>query len=153
MSTATSPRSGSRTTYGRSAGLTSGLAARGRDVRVVGLRLVGPVRIKARKAPFVAVLIAVVAAGLVGLVLLSTTMQTQAFKITDLQRQASVLAAERDQAASEVASLSNPAALADRALEVGMVPNANPVFLRLTDGRVIGDPEPAEAGTNVRRAD
>jgi hypothetical protein len=38
-------------------------------------------------------------------------------------------------------------------MRLGMVPNANPVFLQPSDGKVIGDPEPAEPRSNVRRVD
>lgn len=133
--------------------LSPGLAARGRGARDAGLRLVGPVRVRARRTPFVVVVLTVLAIGLVGLILISTVMQAQSFRIGELQREASLLESQRDQLSTEVEQMKSPAGLADRALSEGMVPNANPVFLRLADGRVIGDPVPAEKGTNVRRAD
>lgn len=148
-----SARAVGRASVVRSTALASGLAARGRDAREVGLKLVGPVRVKARRAPFVVVVLTLLAAGLVGLIVLSTFMQAQAFRIDDLQREATLLQAQKDQLTSEVERMQSPAGLADRALAEGMVPNANPVFLRLGDGAVIGDPVPAEPGTNVRRAD
>jgi hypothetical protein len=153
MSTATSPRALSRTAVARSSALASGLAARGRDARDVGLKLVGPVRVRARRAPFVVVVLSILAVGLVGLILLSTAMQAQAFRIDDLQQQSTLLQAQKEQLASEVDRMQSPSGLADRALTEGMVPNANPVFLRLSDGKVIGEPVPAERDTNVRRAD
>lgn len=150
MSTAARPLS-SRSTAARAA--ASGLAARGRDAREVGLRLVGPVRVRARRAPFVVVVLTALAAGLVGLILMSTVMQAQSFRIDELQRDASLLQAQRDQLTNEVERMQSPSGLAERALAEGMVPNANPVFLQLADGKVVGDPEPAEPGTNVRKAD
>ncbi|MFS0884760.1 hypothetical protein [Aeromicrobium sp. 179-A 4D2 NHS] len=152
MSTATSPRALSRSAAARSSALASGLAARGRDARDVGLKLVGPVRVRARRAPFVVVVLGVLAVGLVGLILLSTAMQAQAFRIDELQQRATLLHAQKEQLATEVDQMQSPSGLAERALSEGMVPNANPVFLRLTDGKVIGEPVPAERGTNVRRA-
>lgn len=152
MSSVTSPRAMSRSAAARSTALASGLAARGRDARDVGLRLVGPVRVRARRAPFVVVVLAVLAAGLVGLILLSTAMQAQSFRIAELQKEATLLEARRQQLAAEVDRAQSPSGLAERALAEGMVPNANPVFLRLSDGKVIGEPVPAEPDTNVRRA-
>lgn len=152
MSSVTSPRAMSRSAAARSTALASGLAARGRDARDVGLRLVGPVRVRARRAPFVVVMLTVLAAGLVGLILLSTAMQAQSFRIAELQKEATLLEARRQQLAAEVDRAQSPSGLAERALAEGMVPNANPVFLRLSDGKVIGEPVPAEPDTNVRRA-
>lgn len=152
MSSVTSPRAMSRSAAARSTALASGLAARGRDARDVGLRLVGPVRVRARRAPFVVVVLAVLAAGLVGLILLSTAMQAQSFRIAELQKEATLLEARRQQLAAEVDRAQSPSGLAERALAEGMVPNANPVFLRLSDGKVIGEAVPAEPDTNVRRA-
>jgi cell division protein FtsB len=126
---------------------------RGEQAKEVGLRLVGPVRQRARKAPFVVVLIGLVGSGLVGLIFLSTLLQGQAFAISDLKREAALLEAQRAELAVTVNDLQSPAAIAERALDEGMVPNTNPVFLRLADGKVIGKPVPAEAGTNVRRVD
>ncbi len=150
MSTASSPRA--LTAAARSSSLATGLAARGRDARDVGLRLVGPVRVRARRAPFVVVVLSVLAVGLVGLILLSTVMQAQSFKIDELQQRATLLHAQKDHLATKVDQLQSPSGLADRALSEGMVPNSSPVFLRLTDGKVIGEPVAAESGTNVRRA-
>ncbi|TXJ07510.1 MAG: hypothetical protein E6Q27_01345 [Aeromicrobium sp.] len=126
---------------------------RGEQDKEVGLRLVGPVRQRARKAPFVVVLIGLVGSGLVGLIFLSTLLQGQAFAISDLKREAALLEAQSAELAVTVNDLQSPAAIAERALDEGMVPNTNPVFLRLADGKVIGKPVPAEAGTNVRRVD
>ena len=153
MSMSSASRSTTRAITSRSASLGSGLAARSRGAKDVGLRLVGPVRVRARRAPFVVVMLSILAAGLIGLILLSTAMQAQAFKINELQRESALLQAHQDQLIGEVSQLASPAGLADRALNEGMVPNANPVFLRLADGAVIGQPVPAEPGTNVRRAE
>ena len=152
MSTATSPRALSRTAAARSSALASGLAARGRDARDVGLKLVGPVRVRARRAPFVVVVLSVLAAGLVGLILLSTAMQAQAFRIDELQQRATLLNAQKEQLATEVDQMQSPSGLANRALTEGMAPSATPVSLPLPAGRVFGRPVPAESGTNVRRA-
>lgn len=117
------------------------------------LRLVAPVRSRAGRAPFVVVLLAVLGVGLVGLILLSTVLQSQAFEIARLQSQADELALQEQQLTGEVDDLTAPAELAQRAITLGMVPNANPAFLRPDDGTVVGDPKPAEPKTNVKRVD
>jgi multidrug resistance efflux pump len=50
----------------------------------------------------------------------------------------------------QVRSLSSDQNLANAASHLGMVTNANPVYLRLTDGKVIGRPQVATANSGVR---
>jgi len=121
------------------------LVARGHEVRSAGLRLVAPVRHRARKAPFVAVLLAVLGLGLVGLIVLSTIMQAQSFAMSELSSKNEELRIERQGLTRELQDLRSPSALADKAHEAGMVPPATPVFLKLADGSVVGQPRPAGA--------
>lgn len=122
------------------------LVARGHEVRSAGLRLVAPVRQRARKAPFVVVLLAVLGLGLVGLIVMSTLMQAQSFRLSELSGEAESLRIERQALERELQELQSPQSLASKAGEERMVPPATPVFLRLSDGAVIGHPVPAEPG-------
>ncbi len=88
----------------------------------------------------------VLAGGLIGLLLLNTAMQRGAFQLTALQAQADALHTEQQQLSMKVDNLASPERLASDAVGLGMVPNANPVFLMLRTGRVIGAPTPAGAG-------
>lgn len=126
---------------------------RGGQARDVGLRLVGPVRKRAQRAPFVVVVMSVLVSGFAGLGFFSTVMQAQSFAIYELSGEVAMLEAKREELATTVNDLQSPASIADRALREGMVPNTNPVFLRLQDGRVIGNPVPALPKTNVRKVD
>lgn len=96
------------------------------------------------KGPFVLLVVAILGVGLVGLLLLNTSLQRGSFAIHDLKRQTSALAEREEVLDQRVARLKAPENLADRARHMGMVPNANPVFLRLSDGAVLGDAVPAE---------
>lgn len=116
------------------------------DVRDVGLRLVRPVRSQARRAPFVVVVLLVLTTGLVGLIVGSTILQSQSFQQAELAKEIASLHTQQQALAGEVDRLHSPASVADRAAELGMVRNTNPAFLRLSDGKVLGKPEPAEAG-------
>jgi cell division protein FtsB len=118
------------------------------DAKAAGLRLVRPVRSRARRAPFVVVVLTVLAVGLVGLILLSTLLQAQAFEAAKLDRQAATLETQQQSIAREVDRLQSPANVAERAISLGMVPPANPAFLRL-DGTVVGAPQPAESGNSI----
>lgn len=120
------------------------------EAKAAGLRLVRPVRSRARKAPFVVVVLTVLAIGLVGLIIMSTVLQAQSFEAARLDRQAASLQTEQQSIAREVDRLQSPANVASRAIAIGMVPNANPAFLRLSDGKVLGEPKAAEAGSNIK---
>jgi hypothetical protein len=45
----------------------------------------------------------------------------------------------------DVSAEASPQRLAARARALGMVPNENPAFIRVADGRVLGVPKPAKA--------
>ena len=111
------------------------------------LRVVYGAPFRPPRMPFVIFVVALLAAGLVGLLLLNTELQRGTFQVTDLNQQADQLRDQQEQLERQVRTLESPQNLADRALLMGMVPNQNPVFLRLSDGRVLGVPEEAKAGT------
>ncbi len=117
------------------------------------LRLVAPPRTTAGRAPFVAVVITVISLGLVGLILISTILQGQSFELSKLEREANSLRTQQDSLRHDLDQMKSPAGLASSAVAYGMVPNSNPVFLRLSDGKVIGKPKPALPDTNVKRVD
>lgn len=119
------------------------------DAKAAGLRLVRPVRSRARRAPFVTVVLTVLGVGLVGLIVMSTVLQAQSFEAAKLERQAASLETRQQSIAREVDRLQSPANVASRAIAIGMVPNANPAFLRLSDGKVLGTPEAAKPGSNI----
>lgn len=114
------------------------------------LRLVAPTRSNASRTPFVVVVLTVISLGLVGLIFMSTVLQSQSFELARLDRQATALQIEQESLAHDLNMLKSPAGLASAAISYGMVPNANPVFLRLSDGKVIGKADPALPGTNVK---
>ncbi len=119
--------------------------------QVKRLRIVAPPKSEAAKMPFVAVVIALLSAGLVGLIFLSTVLQSQAFAIADLNKRAAGLETTQQALSHDLQRMQSPQGVAAAAANLGMVPNANPVFLRLSDGKVIGEAEPAKSGTNVMR--
>jgi cell division protein FtsL len=121
------------------------------SAKAAGLRLVRPVRSRARKAPFVVVVMTILSIGLVGLIVLSTILQAQSFEAEKLNSQAAALETQQQLLTREVDKLQSPANVARRAIQFGMVPNTNPAFLRLSDGKVLGKPEAAQPGSsNIR---
>lgn len=121
------------------------------SAKAAGLRLVRPVRSRARKAPFVLTILTILSIGLVGLIVMSTVLQAQSFEAEKLNRQAAELDTQQQLLSREVDRLQSPANAARRAIAFGMVPNTNPAFLRLSDGKVLGKPEAAKPGNaNIR---
>jgi cell division protein FtsB len=113
------------------------------------LRVVYGAPFRPPRMPFVIFVLSVLAAGLVGLLLLNTELQRGTFQVTSLNQQADQLRDQQEQLERQVRTLESPQNLADRALKMGMVPNPNPVFLRLSDGQVLGVPAEGKAGTGT----
>ena len=115
------------------------------EVKRSPLRLVPPRRSSAAKTPFAVVLVALLAGGLLGLLLLNTLVAQESFAVHDLNAQGKALQQQEQDLARQVQALQAPASLADRAGKLGMVPGGPPAFLRLSDGRVLGKPQPGVA--------
>jgi len=113
------------------------------------LRVVYGAPFRPPRMPFVIFVLSLLAAGLVGLLLLNTELQSGTFQVTALSQRADQLQDDQEQLEKQVRTLESPQNLADRALKMGMVPNPNPVFLRLSDGQVLGVPEEGKAGTGT----
>ncbi|AWB91985.1 hypothetical protein [Aeromicrobium chenweiae] len=120
------------------------------EAKAAGLRLVRPMRSRAKRAPFVVVVLTILSLGLVGLIIMSTILQAQSFESARLQREATTLHTQKQALSRDVDRLQSPAHVAREAVAIGMVPNANPAFLRLADGKVLGVPEPAKADSNIK---
>jgi hypothetical protein len=115
------------------------------EPRRTPLRLVPPRRSSAAKTPFAVVLVVVLAGGLLGLLLLNTLVAQQSFALHDLGKKDKVLAQQEQDLTRDVQDLEAPASLAARAAALRMVPSGPPAFLRLSDGKVLGVPQPGVA--------
>lgn len=101
----------------------------------------------AARGPFVVLVLSVLGFGMVGLLLLNTSLQQGSFVIHDLEGRTADLADRQGLLEQRVAALRAPENLARMATRQGMVPNPNPAFLRLSDGKVLGEARPAPAQT------
>jgi hypothetical protein len=106
--------------------------------KAAGLRIVPQRRSSAAKAPFVVVLVSLLVGGLLGLLLLNTLIAQGSFRLHDLSNQGRALELRQQDLQRQVQALQAPAELAHRAAALGMVPGNAPVFLRLSDGKVLG---------------
>jgi hypothetical protein len=94
--------------------------------------------------PFLLVLIGIFGIGMAGLLMLNTTLQSQAFESRILNRQATELAYAQADLETQLDALAAPHELARRASALGMRPNPYPAFLVLPSGKVVGEPTPVD---------
>jgi hypothetical protein len=120
------------------------IAARRDDGRTSGrpLRAVAQPAARLARFPYLLVLIGIFGIGMVGLLMLNTTLQSQAFQSRTLNRQATELAYAQADLENQLDALAAPQELARRASELGMRPNPFPAFLVLPSGKVVGEPNP-----------
>ncbi len=114
------------------------------------LALVPTRRVRAPRAPFAVLVLAILGAGVVGLLVFNTQMQQASFYATDLQKQADDLASRSQSLDMELDRLRDPQRLAQAGKELGMVAPSVPAFVNLSDGRVVGTPTAAVPEDAVR---
>ena len=107
-------------------------------------------RTQAARTPFAVLVIAMLVAGVVGLLTFNTNMQQSSFKATALQEQVNVLTAREQSLNMELDALRDPQRLAVAAKGLGMVPPSQPAFIKLSTGQVLGHPTPATTADSVR---
>ncbi|MFJ4780884.1 hypothetical protein [Streptomyces sp. NPDC088762] len=128
---------------GRFATLTRGRAAR------VGRALGGPGRpvrqgrAQAARMPFVLLVVALLAGGLISLLLLNSALNEGSFRLSKLKKETTALTDEEQALQRDVDGYSAPDALQRRAQELGLVPGGSPVFIG-PDGKITGAAAPAE---------
>jgi hypothetical protein len=105
--------------------------------------------VRAPRHRLLVVCTAVLATGMLCVLLLNTMISQGAFRQYELEL-ALIHASEADDQLSRQVQLAEaPLEVERRARALGMVPAAAPVFLRLSDGAVLGDPVPAPAQGKV----
>jgi hypothetical protein len=78
--------------------------------------------------------------------LLSIAVAQGAYEIDSYQVRQATLAREEQKLSEDLDRVESPQFLAANAEALGMVPNANPVYLRLSDSAVLGEPTAAIGG-------
>lgn len=91
--------------------------------------------------------VAVLSIGLLMLLALNTALAKGSFRAFELRVQKSDLAQREQLLRTEIEAASSPVALSQRAEKMGLVPATAPVFIRLSDGKILG--EPYEAGLAI----
>jgi hypothetical protein len=111
--------------------------------QVPALQVVPQPRSRAARAPFVTLVLTLLGGGLVTLLLVNTALSQGAFAVQKLQKTNVGLTEQRQELSKSLADSNQPAALASKAVALGMVPGGAPAFLRLPDGKVMGVPKVA----------
>lgn len=166
-STAT-PRSGGRTTAGRYAAgryetdgataLDPRTARRARPVREPGegraprLRVAPPAPVAVPRTPFIVLVLLAVVGGVMGILVLNTKINENAFKLQDLQESQAALHDEQQGLDQQIDVYEDPGNLAAAARKLGLVPAGAPAYIRLPDGKVVGVAQPA-GGSASKAAD
>ena len=105
---------------------------------------------KARPRVFYAIVtVGVVFGIIIANLLLSVAVASGAYEIAGLQQSNKELGRTYQTMNQDLDRLASPQNLAANAEALGMVNNSTPVYLRLSDGAVLGTPEPASASAGV----
>lgn len=94
------------------------------------------------RVPFLLILGAVLALGMVGNLVLQTTLQEQAFQVRSLQKQATALSYQRSLLQSQIDEVSTAAGIAEKAKALGMAPNPYTTYVDQATGKVSGVNKP-----------
>lgn len=102
------------------------------------LRAVPPLPERMARVPFITVLIAIFGVGMVGLLMVNTSLQNQAFESRALTRQAAQMVYQEAELQSQLNSMRTPEQIAVKASALGMRANPRPAFLVVPSGKVLG---------------
>lgn len=102
--------------------------------------LEGPVE-RVRRIPFLVSCIALLCLGLLALLGLNIGLARGSYEVSMLQKQQQQLTETTQNLNEQLDSVSSPVMLSSRARALGMVPSGAPVFIQLSDGRILGDPK------------
>lgn len=120
-----------------------GVAERAERLVPPALRVV-PERVASTgRVPFVLLIVSLLAAGLIGLLLLNVALAKDSYRLHELQQDTSLLTEEKQALEQRVASESAPSALAEKAEAQGMVPAGERAYLDLSKRKAYGEPSPA----------
>jgi hypothetical protein len=152
------PRSGGRTAAQQTAGTrrrypTQGTAALAPEVVPAGpqgtapttaprLHVAPPAPVSTPRAPFIAVVIAIVVAGVFGILLINTKTNENTFELSRLQDRQAALDNQQQRLENQIAGYESTGNLDAAARRLGLVKADTPAYIRLPDGKIIGVPRP-----------
>ena len=108
-----------------------------------------PLPVSVPKAPFLVLLLVIVVAGVIGVLVINTKINENAFRLDDLHNQQSSLDQQEQQLTEDLADRETPGNLSAAAQRLGLVPAGTPAFIVLPNGQPIGVPQPATGTPSV----
>ncbi|MDZ5442749.1 hypothetical protein U2F26_08380 [Micromonospora sp. 4G57] len=113
------------------------------------LRVAPPPPVSVPRAPFVGLILVLVVGGVLGILLVNTKINENAFKLEKLEQQQAKLDVDQQQMEKEIAEQKAPGNLTANARKLGLVESGEPAYIRLPDGKMIGVPHPAEGAPAI----
>lgn len=108
------------------------------------LRVAPPAPVPVPRTPFVALILLVVLGGVLGILLLNTKVNENAFILHDLREDQAALDQRQQELEEEIAQAGTPARLAEEAQRLGLVQAEELAYLRLPGGEMVREPMPAD---------
>jgi hypothetical protein len=136
-------------TAARVAGEASRARGMPRRGQLAPLRVVPAAIRRTGNGGFAVLCMALLAVGLVSLLMMNTALASGIYQLKDLRAESGTLTDQQEQLTQVVDDLRSPRNLADRAQQMGMVPAKSMAFVRLSDGTVIGQAQPAAAEQRI----
>jgi hypothetical protein len=113
------------------------------------LRVAPPMPVAVAKAPFVAMLLAIVVAGVVGILVLNTMINANQFRLNNLQSQQAGLDQQEQGLKEQLAHQQAPGSLVAAGKCLGLVPAGALAYLKMPNGQLVGVPQPATKTPSV----
>ena len=113
------------------------------------LQVAPPPPVRVPGTSFVALILVLVVAGVLGVVVVNTKINENAFRLERLQQQQARLDLEKQQLDKQIADAEAPGNLTAEAKRLGLVDAGEPGYIRLPDGKTIGVPQPANGQPSV----
>jgi outer membrane murein-binding lipoprotein Lpp len=107
------------------------------------LRVAPPLPVSVARAPFVATLLFVVVAGVVGILVLSTLINANQFKLNELQNKQATLNQQQQQLQQNLVQQEAPGSVVADANRLGLVPAGPLGYVQLPNGSVVGVGHPS----------
>ncbi|MGA3563917.1 hypothetical protein [Melissospora conviva] len=106
------------------------------------LQVAPPPPVRVPGTSFVALILVLVVAGVLGVVVVNTKINENALRLAQLEKQQAALDLDQQQLQQAITDAQAPGNLTAKARQLGLVESGPPTYIRLSDGRVIGVPQP-----------
>ncbi|UYG15561.1 hypothetical protein BRM3_07830 [Brachybacterium huguangmaarense] len=107
---------------------------------------------RASSVPFTILCSLIIAGTLLAVLMLNISMSETSYRITHLRAQSQTLTEQQQSLREENERLGTPQELEKKATELGMVPAADPAYIDLSTGKVIGEPQAATGTATAESA-